>query len=117
MVDGTAMGAEGLDTQQRRPEKRGQKTIKHEKMDDELWELAKRAAVRQKLGINEWACEAMRAQAEMELGMKPPPLTRDALAAVLLKLDSIERRLTDDKGSSDGPCLLGRLFSEKKRDE
>jgi hypothetical protein len=124
MVDVMARDTEGSGKQQRRPEKRGQKTIKHEKMDDELWDLAKRAAERQKVGVMHWVCEAIRTEAEEELGMKPPPQTRDALAQildasaqVLVKLDAIERRLLEYKEPSGDLCLLRKLFSDEKRVE
>jgi hypothetical protein len=117
MTDGVAMGAERSGNQVRRQEKRGQKTIKHEKMTDELWGLAIKAGKRLEVGVNEWVCDVMGQEAERQLGMDPPPMTREALAQILKRLDAIERRLPGDKGASDGPCLLGRLFSEKKRDD
>jgi hypothetical protein len=114
MIDAMAMSAERPGNQRRRQEKRGQRTIKHEDMTDELWGLCQRAAKGQGQGVMKWICDTVLREAERELGMNPPPPTREALAQVLAKLGAIERRLPIDKGASDSPCLLGRLFSEKK---
>lgn len=84
----------------RRLEKRGQRSIKHEKMTDELWSLAQLAAKRLGVGVNEWVCDVMRSEAERQLGEDPPPPTRDALAEIIQRLDAIERSVAG--GAPDG---------------
>jgi hypothetical protein len=129
VVEEAGMSEEGP-SEPRRPEKRGQKTIKHEKMTEELWSLAIRAAKRLGIGVNEWVCDVMRSEAERQLGMEPPPPAREALAQILRRLDDIERNQPRG-GVPEGPTepppapqppqprgtgILTRLF-EKKRDD
>ena len=52
------------------------------------------------LGVNEWVCEVMQIEADRQLGMNPPPQTREALGLILLKLNGIERLCGAGKGKT-----------------
>lgn len=103
-------------------DRRGQRTIKHEKMTDELWALCQRAAKRLGVGVNEWVCDTIQREAERELGMEPPPPTREALALILKRLDEREGAApAPPPPTQEGeakpeprPGVLGRIFGGKK---
>lgn len=104
----------------KRPERRGQWCIKHEKVTDELRDLTRLAARQGGKGINEWCCDALLAAARHQLGMDPLPDTKETLVEMLQRLVRIEEKIeaaTPAHPEGEPPPqpggLLGRVFGKK----
>lgn len=77
----------------RKAEPRGQWCIKHAKMTEELKDLCWQAADKAKVGVNEWAADALRAHARYELSLDGTDNQEDTLIEILARLDRIDKAL------------------------